>query len=135
MFTKLAGFRTFESWRAASGLPSAMHSNDNLPGFRRPAGQRPSPKSALACHWYPIGDEGRLECRWQAEANDATPIDDLAQAVCIENLIRVDDVTEGPAREIPARPRDHTPTPLGRDYFESAIGLFRPVPAQGADSP
>jgi|ERR1700730_8331397 hypothetical protein len=79
MFTKLAGFRPFESWRAASGLPSAMHSNDNLPGFRRPAGQRRSPKSALACHWYPIGDEGRLECRWQAEANDGAPMDDLDQ--------------------------------------------------------
>ena len=91
------------------------------------AGPRRSPKPALVCHWYLIGDEGRLECRWQAEANDATPIDDLAQAVCIENLIRVDDVTEGPAREIPARPRDHSP--LGRDYFESTIGLFRPIPA------
>jgi hypothetical protein len=68
------------------------------------AGPRRSPKPALVCHWYLIGDEGRLECRWQAEANVATPIEDLAQAVCIENLIRVDDVTEGPAREIPARP-------------------------------
>ena len=60
------------------------------------AGPRRGLKPALVCHWYLIGDEGRLECRWQAEANDAAPIDDLAQVVCIENLIRVDGVAEGP---------------------------------------
>jgi hypothetical protein len=27
------------------------------------AGPRRSPKPALVCHWYLIGDEGRLECR------------------------------------------------------------------------
>jgi hypothetical protein len=83
MFTKLAGFGLFESRRVASSEPrrlapgdrSAMHSNDNLPGFRRPAGQCRSPKPALACHWYLV--EGRLECRWQAEADDEMPTDDL----------------------------------------------------------
>jgi hypothetical protein len=48
-----------------------MHSNDNLPGFRRPAeaGKRRSPTPALACHWF--NRDGRLECHWQAETSDA----------------------------------------------------------------
>jgi hypothetical protein len=33
------------------------------------AGWRRSPTRALACHWS--NRNGRLECRWQAETNDA----------------------------------------------------------------
>jgi hypothetical protein len=48
----------------------ANHSNDNLPGFRRPAatGKRRSPPPALACHWIERG--GRLECHWHPVAGD-----------------------------------------------------------------
>ncbi|MHC2433720.1 hypothetical protein [Bradyrhizobium sp. USDA 4451] len=57
MFEKLAKFRPFEPRRMPSR--AAIHSNDNLPGFRRPADRRrPTP----ACHWVLI--DGRLECRW-----------------------------------------------------------------------
>lgn len=56
MFEKLAKFRSFGPRRM---VPPAVHSNDNLPGFRRPADRRrPTP----ACHWVQI--DGRLECRW-----------------------------------------------------------------------
>ena len=53
------------------------HSNDNLPGFRRPKGQRRIPPPALVCHW--INRNGRLECRWQVEAepNGDAPINDF----------------------------------------------------------
>jgi hypothetical protein len=37
MFTKLAKFRQFELRRIAPGPGVAAYSNDNLPGFRRPA--------------------------------------------------------------------------------------------------
>jgi hypothetical protein len=83
MFAKLAGFRPFESRDVASprrfapGRRRAMHSNDNLLGFRRPAGQCRSPKPALACHWY--SSKGRLQCYWQADANNETPSEDLDQ--------------------------------------------------------
>jgi hypothetical protein len=55
-----------------AGLPS--YSNDNLPGFCRPAvaGKRRSPTPALACHW--LDRYGRLECRWQAEPDGDAPI-------------------------------------------------------------
>jgi hypothetical protein len=48
-----------------------MHNNDNLPGFRRRSetGKRRSPTPVLACHWF--NRNGRLECRWQAETNEA----------------------------------------------------------------
>jgi hypothetical protein len=48
-----------------------MHSNDNLPGFRRPAeaGKRRFPTPVLVCHWF--NRNGRLESHWQAETNDA----------------------------------------------------------------
>ncbi|MGY3442114.1 MULTISPECIES: hypothetical protein [unclassified Bradyrhizobium] len=60
MFEKLAKFRSFEPRRVPR--PAAIHSNDNLPGFRRLAGRRrPTP----ACHWVLI--EGRLECRWRID--------------------------------------------------------------------
>ncbi|GKQ51369.1 hypothetical protein [Bradyrhizobium sp. Ce-3] len=60
MFEKLAKFRPFEPRRISPR--AAIHSNDNLPGFRRPADRRrPTP----ACHWILI--DGRLECRWTVE--------------------------------------------------------------------
>jgi hypothetical protein len=48
-----------------------MPCNDNLPELRGPAEacKRRAPKPVLACHWFNRG--GRLECRWQAETNDA----------------------------------------------------------------
>ena len=76
MFTELARLRPFEPRRIAPGTEVAASSNDNLPGFRRPAGRRLRPNPAPACHWYLIN--GRLECRWQFEAPDETKIDGLA---------------------------------------------------------
>jgi hypothetical protein len=72
MFKKLAKFHPLETWRIAPGTRVAVHSNDNLPGFRHPAGRRrPRPNQTLACHWYLI--DGRLECRWGIEAPDGAP--------------------------------------------------------------
>jgi hypothetical protein len=74
MFTRLAKFRLVQPRRIAPGPREVItHSNDNLPGFRRPAatGRRRSPTPALACHWF--DRNGRLECRWQAET-DGAPI-------------------------------------------------------------
>ncbi|SHI08746.1 hypothetical protein SAMN05443248_8067 [Bradyrhizobium erythrophlei] len=51
------------------------HSNDNLPGLRRPKGQRRIPSPALACHWF--NHNGRLECRWQVEPSGDAPIGDF----------------------------------------------------------
>lgn len=57
MFEKLAKFRPFEPRQVPPR--AAIHSNDNLSGFRRPADRRrPTP----ACHWVLI--DGHLECRW-----------------------------------------------------------------------
>src|ERR1700681_4181006 len=87
MFTRLAKFRLVQPWRIAPGPREAMfskdmfsrvmHSNDNLPGFRRPAatGKCRSPSPALACHWF--DRNGRLECRWLAEPDDDAPIGDV----------------------------------------------------------
>jgi hypothetical protein len=76
MFTRLAEFRLVRSRRTAPGPGEAiMHSNDNLPGLRRPKGRRRIPTPALACHW--INRNGRLECRWQAESNGDAPIGDF----------------------------------------------------------
>lgn len=77
MFTKLAKFRQFEPRRIAPGPGMGAYSNDNLPGFRRPAGRRLRPNPAPACHWYLI--DGRLECRWQFDAPDETPIGGIAE--------------------------------------------------------
>ena len=83
MFTRLAksglaGFRLVQSRRTAPGPGEAvMHSNDNLPGLRRPKGRRRIPTPALACHW--INRNGRLECRWQLEANGDAPLSDFAE--------------------------------------------------------
>ncbi|MGF6307520.1 hypothetical protein ABIB82_001334 [Bradyrhizobium sp. i1.8.4] len=64
MFEKLARFRQASPRRVVEPrrMPrqAAIHSNDNLPGFRRPAGRRRRPPPA--CHWILI--DGRLECRW-----------------------------------------------------------------------
>jgi len=65
MFKRLAKFRPFEPRRVAARGCGIMHSNDNLPGLRRPAGERQSPPPALACHWYLNESDGRLECRWE----------------------------------------------------------------------
>ena len=60
MFEKLAKFRPFEPRQIPPR--AATYSNDNLPGFRRPADRRrPTP----ACHWILI--DGRLECRWTVD--------------------------------------------------------------------
>jgi hypothetical protein len=76
MFTKLAEFRLVQSRRPAPGLGQAItHSNDNLPGLRRPKGRRRIPTPALACHW--IDRNGRLECRWQAEPDGDAPLGDF----------------------------------------------------------
>jgi hypothetical protein len=81
MFTRLAksglaGFRLVQSRRTAPGPGEAvMHSNDNLPGLRRPKGRRRIPTPALACHW--IDRNGRLECRWQAVPGGDAPIGDF----------------------------------------------------------
>ena len=53
------------------------HSNDNLPGLRRPKGPRRILTPALACHW--VNCNGRLECRWQAEPDGDAPIDDSGE--------------------------------------------------------
>jgi|ERR1700736_3236017 hypothetical protein len=76
MFTRLAKFRLVQSRRTAPGPGEAiMHSNDNLPGLRRPKGRHRIPTPALACHW--IDRNGRLECRWQAEPDGDAPIGDF----------------------------------------------------------
>ena len=54
-----------------AAFSSNSHSNDNLPGFRRPKGRRRIPTPALACHW--IVRDGRLECRWQANGELPKP--------------------------------------------------------------
>jgi len=87
MFTRLAKFRLVQPWRIAPGPREAMfskdmfsrvmHSNDNLPGSRRPAatGKCRSPSPALACHWF--DRNGRLECRWLAGTHTDAPPDDI----------------------------------------------------------
>jgi hypothetical protein len=81
MFARLAKLPRLVNFRRAGPrhlvppLCDVVHSNDNLPGFRRPAatGRRRPPTPALACHWFNYN--GRLECRWRAETSD-TPTDD-----------------------------------------------------------
>lgn len=76
MFNKITTFRALQARRIAPGSIGAVHSNDNLPGFRRPAGgRRLRPKLALACHWYANG--GQLECRWDVETPDGAAIVDF----------------------------------------------------------
>ena len=75
---KLGGFRPLQPRRVAlrgAGFFNETHSNDNLPGLRRPKGQRRIPSPALVCHWF--NRNGRLECRWQAEPNGDAPIGDV----------------------------------------------------------
>jgi hypothetical protein len=72
MFEKFAGFGLLGLRRVTPGPRAAiMHGNDNLPGPRRPAeaGKRRSQTPVLVCHWF--NRNGRLECHWQAETNDA----------------------------------------------------------------
>jgi hypothetical protein len=77
MFTRLAKFRRIGLRHVVPVLCDVMHSNDSLPGFRRPAatGKRRSPSPALACHWF--DRNGRLECRWLAETNDDAPLGEV----------------------------------------------------------
>jgi hypothetical protein len=73
---KRGGFRPLQPRRVAlrgAGIFDDTHSNGNLPGFRRPKGQRRIPTPALVCHWFNC--HGRLECRWQAEGD--APISDF----------------------------------------------------------
>jgi hypothetical protein len=72
------GFRPLQPRRVAlrgAGLFNQTPSNDNLPGLRRPQGQRRIPSPALACHW--IDRSGHLECRWQVEPVGDAPIGDF----------------------------------------------------------
>jgi hypothetical protein len=105
MFIKLAGFRLSESRRVVSFGPrrlaagkrpavhaqaphsQAPHCNDNLPGFRSPASRRRRQKPVLICHWVSIA--GRLECRWQAEAGDATSAEGVDQRRNFRTIARV----------------------------------------------
>lgn len=77
MFTKLAEFRRVGLRHIVPAPSGVTYSNDNLPGFRRPAatGKRRSPSPALACHWF--YRNGRLECRWQEEPAGDAPIGDF----------------------------------------------------------
>jgi hypothetical protein len=74
---KLGGFRPLQPPRVAlrgAGFFNEPPSNDNLPGFRRPKGQRRIPTPALACHWF--DRNGRLECRWQFDFVPRTALED-----------------------------------------------------------
>src|ERR1700676_2798176 len=75
---KFGGFRPLKPRRIAlrgAGFFNEIPSNDNLPGLRRPKGQRRIPTPALACRWF--DRNGHLECRWQAEPNGDAPISDF----------------------------------------------------------
>jgi hypothetical protein len=75
---RLGGLRPLQPRRVAlrgAGFFNEPHSNDNLPGLRRPKGRRRIPTPALACHWFNCN--GRLECRWQAEPSGDAPIGDF----------------------------------------------------------
>ncbi len=79
---KRGGFRPLRPRRVAlrgAGSFNKPHSNDNLPGLRRPKGQRPIPTLALVCHWFNCN--GRLECRWQVEPHGDTPIGDFDEHI------------------------------------------------------
>jgi hypothetical protein len=77
MFTRLARIRRVGLRHLVPMAGDVIHSDDDLPGFRRPAatGRRQAPPPALACHW--LNRNGRLECCWQAETNSDAPIGDI----------------------------------------------------------
>src|ERR1700675_145143 len=81
MFTRLAKIRPFEPQRVAARWGKVMHSNDNLPGLRRPAGELRSPPPALACHWSLNESDGRLECRWEVVDIEEVPADRVTNAL------------------------------------------------------
>src|SRR5260370_17684846 len=76
MLEKLAKFRPFQSRRIVPGLRQAIQANDNLPGFRRPAGPRGIRSQALVCRWSLIDGGTRLGCRWQPETVAPTALED-----------------------------------------------------------
>jgi hypothetical protein len=80
MFKRLAKFRPFEPARVMPRWGKAMHSNDNLLGRRRPAGERRPPPPALACHWSLSDSDGRLECRWETVGVEEAPADRVSDA-------------------------------------------------------
>lgn len=69
MFKRLAKFRQFELRHLLPRRLEPVHSNDNQPGRRRPAGQRSSSRPALTCHWSPV-EVTRLECRWNVASTN-----------------------------------------------------------------
>ena len=73
MFTRLAEFRLVRSRRIAPRPHADLHANDNRRAFRHRAAAdgRRIPSRALTCHW--LVRDGRLECRWHAEANGDAP--------------------------------------------------------------
>src|ERR1700694_4660172 len=83
--SKLADFKLGDSDLCSRGalrcagpdFSTIPPSNDNLPGLRRPKGQRRIPTPAPACHWF--NRDGRLECRWQAEPNGDAPMSDFGE--------------------------------------------------------
>jgi len=93
MFTRLAKFQPFESQRGMLRCGKAMHSNDNLPGRRRPAGERRSPPSALACYWHLNQSDDRLECHWET-----TDLEEGSAGIPILGLPKVSSKT---GRDIP----------------------------------
>lgn len=86
MFEKLAQFRPFGPRHG--GVAAAIRttvSNDNRPGFRRPADQLRIPTPALVCHWI-LTEGGRLACRWEADDSTA-PRDGRSHAATFPNQL------------------------------------------------
>jgi hypothetical protein len=76
MFKRLAKFWPLEPRRIPPRLREIAAANDNLPGFRRPRGERRSPPSVLVCRWSAINGGTQLGCRWQLEALAPAALED-----------------------------------------------------------
>jgi hypothetical protein len=101
MFKRLAKILCFEQWLKLPLREAACtcrhHSNDNLPGFRRPEGKGLRPRQALACHWSLSRDGKRLECHWKpVAAGDDRPTDTTTPALRVPSppLVPQADVAE-----------------------------------------